>query len=191
MTPFNSEVSKMKILTTSVFLLLNFANFRVCYTEEPLKVVSKIIGSTSDVHKIGQRLWNLENREQVLTNIRNFKIQQKIKPVNVDTLTVLGNAPEQDTIAENINALDQKIVEIENFYKDMVEYYRNHQNLTSSSEDSMVVSCYSVLQNDINKPMNVFDQIVDILALRSLNILDELNKMSQVRIEIITSFLLK
>lgn len=177
---------KMKATITSLFnfLILITVNIQLCLGQmEPLNALSTGITITSGILDAGQFLWGLDRKENIMTDIKNNDIYEEIQLMNSDTHTILGDIPEQVVMKENKQSFEQKVDLIENIYKDMVDFNSTYRSQSTTAKSEMLRMCNNMLRYSLDGPVKLLNDVMNLLAFGSFNILDKIKEKSYVRMK--------
>lgn len=174
---------KMKFSITLTITLILFILIHISHTEDPSYTTVATRAMTSRISAIGKFLWEANNRELILMEMKNYTVYEKVQSINLDIQTIFSNISKQDVVyKENLLSIERSIKKIEYFYKDMVDYYNTHESLSFTAKNEMIKSLYNILQFRFEGPLNLITEIKDLLGFGSLNILDRLKEESYVSI---------
>lgn len=172
----------MKILkiATLIWFSLIFTTLKVQLLKA--EVLTAIVAAIEVIHIVKSLskfiIDDHKNVENSLKATSDYDINQGIRNMNTDLQTILSDLPEQTVLIQNMQTFEDKIEEIENYYKTMVIFNISHQNEVLEA----VQKSNTILDSSSNGPVRLILASVKLLAFGKVNILDMLRKNSHVRI---------
>lgn len=176
----------MKISITlkfTVALLISLI-VQICYSVNPLIITIANAKNNSDIINTGQILWNLHDRENFLSDMENYSIFSELLSMNDETLKISKYLPDSEKLVSDLSSLEKRILQIESFFKDMVNYHKNHEDIGTIAKNRMLKLCVNILEYSFYGPIKLLsDIIMTLFAFGSQNILSFfINKLEDVNI---------
>lgn len=176
-------ILKMKAPTiwSVISFLMIHMNMHLCYAVETSNPIFNILSALSSVTDVGQGLWELKNKDEVKIAMQNYKIHKEMLSANKDIIKTLSDIPQSNVFIEKLENIQENIYKVDKNYMDMLNYYKNYQNISSIARDKMIIMSLDMfLYSNEDGAIRLILEIVHLFAFGSLNILDKLKHESTV-----------
>lgn len=165
----------MKILfQLLVFILFISTTTIICHTTKSSIAAATTRAMTSSIIAVGKSLWELSNKDNTLTEMQNYDIYNEILSMNLEIQRIFSDIPKEVVFKENLLSFERKIREIEYYYRDIVNYHRNYKSFSTVAKNQMMEILYNIMQFSLHGPVKLINELLDLLAFGSLNILNQL-----------------
>lgn len=129
--------------------------------------LSNSISPIADLDEIVKHLWDVDNREIIIADLKNYSIRDRLASVIAYRESNFNDLPESTIAVNNLVQSSEKVKEIVEYYYEMSTYYDLYiyQSLDSLSKNRMIELSRSILS--IEDPINLMNEVINLIPFKS------------------------